>query len=246
MDLLEKMLKEIPTVEFPSVKEYNYNDSYENEKLVSLSKLGLITKSAYYFDSKIPGSYKDCFLRESVANKLVLVNKKLQKNGLKLLVYDGYRPICVQQFLWDYYKKEVVEKNPNLSEEEINFKTSFFVSKPSLDVERPSLHNTGGAVDVTLISLNGDKLDMGTDFDDFSDKAWSNHFETFEKNIVVRDNRRILYYSMLEEGFTNLPSEWWHFDYGTKFWAYFKNEDALYKGIIDAGNIGERLCIPST
>jgi D-alanyl-D-alanine dipeptidase len=36
---------------------------------------------------------------------------------------------------------------------------------------------------------------------------------------------------MISAGFTNLPSEWWHYDYGTKFWAYFTGNKALYKGI---------------
>ena len=52
-------------------------------------------------------------------------------------------------------------------------------------------------------------------------------------NIMARENRRILYYAMIEAGFTNLPSEWWHYEYGTKFWSYFKGRPALYKGIID-------------
>ena len=43
----------------------------------------------------------------------------------------------------------------------------------------------------------------------------------------------MLYNVMLQSGFTNLPSEWWHYDYGTKFWGYYKKKDALYKGIID-------------
>ena len=34
-----------------------------------------------------------------------------------------------------------------------------------------------------------------------------------------------------EAGFTNLPSEWWHFDYGDKFWAYFTGNTAIYEGI---------------
>lgn len=46
-------------------------------------------------------------------------------------------------------------------------------------------------------------------------------------------NRRILYNVTIAAGFTNLPSEWWHYDYGDKFWAYFKRCKAKYKGIID-------------
>ena len=33
---------------------------------------------------------------------------------------------------------------------------------------------------------------------------------------------------------TNLPSEWWHFDYGDGMWAQLKNEKAIYAGRLDA------------
>lgn len=62
---------------------------------------------------------------------------------------------------------------------------------------------------------------MGTLFDDFTNRAWSNHFESYEDCEDVKKNRRILYNVMIMAGFTNLPSEWWHYDYGDKFWAYF-------------------------
>lgn len=242
MDLELYKNKEIPTKKFPSIKEYSYGDEkYDKEELVSLSKKGLLTRSQYFFGFSVPGSYRDCFARESVANMLVNIDNKLKENGLRLLIWDGYRPICIQQRLWNYYRQDIKLKNPELSDEELDFKTSFFVSKPSYNIERPSLHNSGGAVDLTLYDeINKKELNMGTKFDDFSDKAWSNHFEIYEENKEVRDNRRLLYNLMIEEGFTNLPSEWWHYDFGTKFWAYFKNTDALYKGILDAGNLCER------
>ena len=39
---------------------------------------------------------------------------------------------------------------------------------------------------------------------------------------------------MIEAGFTNLSSEWWHYDYGDKFLAYFTGNTAMFEGIIDA------------
>ena len=53
-------------------------------------------------------------------------------------------------------------------------------------------------------------------------------------NDEVRDNRRLLYNVMTAAGFTNLPSEWWHFDYGDGMWAQLKNENAIYAGRLDA------------
>ena len=44
---------------------------------------------------------------------------------------------------------------------------------------------------------------------------------------------------MTEVGFTNLPSEIWHYDYGDRAWAFYNNEPALYKGIFKLEEIGE-------
>ena len=127
-------------------------------------------------------------------------------------------------------------KNRILQTKNWTKKTSFFVSKPSYDENNPSLHNTGGAVDLTIITNDGYALNMGTLFDDFTNRAWTNHFEDdyseAETSPEVRDNRRLLYETMINAGFTNLPSEWWHYDYGTKFWGYFTGKKALYKGIL--------------
>jgi D-alanyl-D-alanine dipeptidase len=36
---------------------------------------------------------------------------------------------------------------------------------------------------------------------------------------------------MLEAGFTNLPSEWWHYEYGDMNWAHARGQKAIYQGI---------------
>ena len=220
----------IPTIQVPSV--INKVCSKNTEKLVSLKSEGFLVDSQYYKQG-IAGSYKDCYVRERVVDMLKKV-ESLLPSDLRLKVYDAYRPICVQQRLWNYYRGVVKNENPTLNDEEIDFKTSFFVSKPSYDSFSPSLHNTGGAIDVTLVTRSGFALNMGTLFDDFTDRAWTNHFELYTDCEEVRNNRRILYNAMIKAGFTNLPSEWWHYDYGDKFWAYFTGNDAIYDGIIDA------------
>ena len=221
--------KKIPTIEFPSIQNYIIKDN--NEPLLSLSEHGFICDSQYYKQG-VPGSLKDCYAREGVIEKLKIA-QSLLPYGLKFKIYDAYRPICVQQRLWNFYRNQIKIKEPNLTEAELDKKTGFFVSKPSFDESNPSLHNTGGAIDLTLITDNGYALNMGTLFDDFTERAWTNHFEEYTDCEEVKHNRRILYNAMINAGFTNLPSEWWHYDYGTKFWAYFNNEDALYKGILE-------------
>lgn len=230
--MISEFKKPIPKIAFPSISKFQIDAI--DEPLVSLRDLAFAVEPSYY-NQGIKGALEDAYLRQSVADRLLRADSLLP-SGYTLKVYDGYRPICVQQHLWDYYREQVAKnpQNNNLTEEEIDFKTSFFVSKPSYDVKQPSLHNTGGAVDVTIIDVNGNELNMGTCFDDFSDKAWTNHFEEYEQDEEVRNNRRLLYWTMIYAGFTNLPSEWWHYDYGTKFWGYFTGNNALYEGILNA------------
>ena len=41
-----------------------------------------------------------CLLRESVAWRLLQVQRDLQSQGLGLKVFDGYRPLTVQRKMW--------------------------------------------------------------------------------------------------------------------------------------------------
>ena len=224
----------IHTREFPDIGSYKIDK--HDEPMINLRYMGFLVEPRYYLQG-IEGAVPECYARESVVEMLKKAAHLLPSH-LMLKIYDAYRPIQVQQSLWDMYRKKVVEesKDANLTDEEIDKKTSFFVSKPSYDPKVPSLHNTGGAVDLTLVTTRGHyALNMGCDFDDFTPKAWTNHFEEdyeeHEVNTEARENRRLLYSVMTEAGFTNLPSEWWHFDYGDKFWAYFTGNTAIYEGI---------------
>ena len=44
----------------------------------------------------------------------------------------------------------------------------------------------------------------------------------------------MLYNVMTAAGFTNLPSEWWHYDYGDNMWAQLTGGKPFYAGILDA------------
>ena len=39
---------------------------------------------------------------------------------------------------------------------------------------------------------------------------------------------------MTAVGFTNFPSEWWHFDYGDEKWGLFTDNAPIYGGVLDA------------
>lgn len=72
-------------------------------------------------------------------------------------------------------------------------------------------NNRGIAVDVTLVQLhNGMPLDMGTDFDNFTDNAHGN-FSQFPSQILA--NRKLLQNIMKTHGFKALPTKWWYFSW---------------------------------
>ncbi|MCF0143360.1 MAG: M15 family metallopeptidase, partial [Parasporobacterium sp.] len=220
--------KPIPKTDFPTIEKYEIENV--SEPMVSLSELGFEILSVY-FAKMLPGSIEDAYARETVANMLIKASGLLPE-GYSFVIFDAYRPITVQQALWDDYRAEVAESHPGLDEAETDRLTAIFVSPPSYNEMQPSLHNTGGAIDLTIKDNRGHLLNMGTEFDTFRESSNTAYFEGSDNTEVI-NNRRMLFNVMTEAGFENLPSEWWHFEYGTKFWGYFSGKRPLYKGILD-------------
>ncbi|MCX7950473.1 MAG: M15 family metallopeptidase [Clostridiales bacterium] len=138
-----------------------------------------------YFGKKLYESDR-CILRYGTAKKLINANKVLMEMGFRLKVWDAYRPLSIQKYMWDIIKNED------------------FIAPPW----RGSIHNRGAAVDVTLVKLNGEAVCMPTDFDDFTIKASINYNELSDDII---SNREILADAMIRSGFNRIDSEWWHF-----------------------------------
>jgi len=185
----------------------------------------------------LPGSSPSIMCRKTVF-EMVEKAEELLPEGFRFSIYDAYRPVAVQQALWDYYRAKKVEEFPDATPEEIDCQTLFCVSFPSYNILLPSLHNTGGAVDLTIVGPDGKELDMGCEFDEFSNRSWTTYYEDGEEgegvNDVARDNRRMLYNVMTAVGFTNFPAEWWHFDYGDEKWGLFTDNVPIYGGVLDA------------
>ncbi len=211
-----------------------------HEKLVSLSEAARqhrIVLAPQYFRRGIAGAIPESYVREHVAKMLVEASQALPA-GLSLVIWDAWRPLAVQQSLFDDFKKIVAQENPHLDEAGLVEKTSIYVAIPSDHPDRPSNHYTGGAVDLSIIKNDGSYLDMGTDFDDFSPKASTAFYEELMQHgsllpgeEVILHNRRLLYSVMLGAGFVNYPEEWWHFDYGDRIWASMSGSGtAVYGG----------------
>lgn len=233
------LTKAIPTIEFPSVRKPVAEPSME--PLVYLDD-EFECDSDYYHFSKIggkavPGTSPSIMARKTVC-MLLHEAEALLPDGYHFRIYDAYRPIPVQQFLYNRTRAEKAAANPGKSNEEIDRITQLCSSFPSYNILLPSLHNSGGAVDLTIIGSDGEPLDMGCDFDEFTDRAWTGYYEDYGKGAGIsekaRDNRRLLYNVMIAAGFTNFPSEWWHYDYGDEKWAQFTGREPFYAGVLSA------------
>ncbi|MDT8719612.1 M15 family metallopeptidase [Clostridium sp. 19966] len=129
-----------------------------------------------------------CVLQEETALKLSRANRDFKELGLKIKVWDAYRPIYVQRIFWDMVRDDRFVANPN---------------------KNASRHNRGTAVDITLVKENGEELRMPSEFDDFSEKAYRNYkFMSSEE----RDNLNLMTEIMLSNGFLIIDTEWWHFE----------------------------------
>ncbi|MEP4669915.1 MAG: M15 family metallopeptidase [Cyclobacteriaceae bacterium] len=202
------------------------------EPLVSLtnSPLSKIQLIPFYYYRGITGALNHILCRESVYEKLRTAANHLPENH-SLLIWDAWRPYAVQQYLYDEFKNTIKRLNPIGN---VNDLGSQFVSIPSIDVNKPSPHFTGGSVDLTILDKSGKPLEMGTAFDHFGDESNTQFFSDniSSQGLLIHQNRKLLLDIMVESGFQNYDMEWWHFDYGNQFWGAKTGEIAKY-GLIN-------------
>ncbi|WP_058309151.1 M15 family metallopeptidase [Gracilibacillus massiliensis] len=233
--------KKIPGEVHPDFKKKEIMIKESGEKLMNVKdyKSQRIIEEPMYSHLNITGALSHCYLRESVLDLLEKAAQKLP-SGYQFVIWDGFRPYHVQKAIYDQFFEQIKRENPHASKKEWSEKTENFVSWPSIDKNAPAPHTTGGAVDLTIINEFGEYLDFGTEFDDFSEMANTAYFEkkaTIQKLTLreqnILENRRLLYHSLIEVGFSNYHQEWWHFDYGNPWWAQNKEQSTAIYGVAD-------------
>lgn len=146
--------------------------------------------TTYNFTGEVLYPFPAAFVHKDLIGPLTRVQRDLAKLGLGLKIYDGYRPLSVQQKMWDLIRDER------------------YVSNPAKNKGR---HTRGTAVDVTLVNKLGNELEMPTPFDDFTERA---HRDGKDWTAGQRRNSELLEGVMKKHGFIPYPYEWWHFDFG--------------------------------
>ncbi|NHZ89716.1 D-alanyl-D-alanine dipeptidase [Massilia sp. CCM 8733] len=124
--------------------------------------------------------------------------------GCTALILDALRPQRVQEALWDALDGTGLR---------------MYLAPP----ERGSIHSFGMALDITILDEHGRELDMGTGFDDMSERSHPAREDLLlargELTPLHVQNRQLLRAAMAQAGFAGIASEWWHFDYGDRDWV---------------------------
>lgn len=172
------------------------NNMYKN--IIYATDNNFVGKSVY-------PSYMPLIMNNEVWNKLVKVNNELKLHNYSICIYDAYRPIEVQKMFWNEfynqygYNDETLVANPN----------------------KYGTHNiTINAVDILLVDLNGNKVELPCEFDDFSKKANINYEDCSD---IAKQNRNLLINTCNKYGLIVNEDEWWHYydikleEYGMKY-----------------------------
>ncbi len=150
-----------------------------------------------------------CLLTQSAADALAEVARDLAPHGLRIKVFDCYRPVrAVMNFVrWARNPGDQATKAefyPDVDKRTL-FRDGYIASH--------SGHSRGSTMDLTLARADGTELeprelDMGTHFDFFSPKSW-----TADPTITPEQhaNRMLLATAMRRRGFRGYDKEWWHF-----------------------------------
>ena len=172
-----------------SIKINPKNELVEIKKAIPNIKLDIRYATKNNFMQQVMYKQARAFALKPVVESLRKVQQELNKKGLGLKIFDGYRPYKITV---EFYKK-ASDKN--------------FVANPA----KGSKHNRGCAVDLTVINLKtGKEVEMATPYDSFS-KAAAAKYEPVSD--MVRKNREYLISVMKKNKLNVLDNEWWHYDF---------------------------------
>jgi D-alanyl-D-alanine dipeptidase len=168
------------------------------------------------------------WVRESVGRVLVEAQERLPE-GYRLQVLEGYRSLETQEQLYRYACEQLRGRHPEWPEAELREAANAWIAAP--DIASPPPHATGGAVDLALVTADGEPLDM-TGPDGWTERT----APTAARGIpgVVGRRRALLCQVLSAAGLTNYPGEWWHWSYGDPGWAVRTGHPYALYGAVEA------------
>ena len=166
----------------PEAADFVRVQEYLPDILVDLKYAG-----AENFTGQAVYDFTDAYLRYGTVQKLSSALDILMDQGYTLLIWDAFRPTQAQFRLWEICPDPVYVANPE---------TGF------------SSHSRGNTVDLTLAALDGEPVEMPTDFDDFSPLADRDYSDV---PASAAANAQLLEDVLTAYGFQPYTGEWWHF-----------------------------------
>jgi D-alanyl-D-alanine dipeptidase len=214
----------------PEILKINVIDNYE--PLIDVLNQAEII---YGPSPEIPNNTDYTKMRKTVYDKLIQAQNKLP-SGLRLCLYEAYRSLDLQKMLFDTRYAKIKKQNPNWSPADIFIETTKLVSpvvnQDGSDNVPP--HSTGGAVDVYLIDDEGYAVDMGIHPKDWMTDT-DGSFSLTASSVIspqAQQNRKIMSDVLSAVDFVNYPTEYWHWSYGDRYWAFYKNKlNAIYGSV---------------
>jgi len=219
-----------------------YRDKYRQlpikecgEELVNSSVYGLVNKDYYLnkaYDLFIRNNddflpliknrklYPFAWIRKSIAQKLQQADILLRKHDLFLSLDSGWRHPLVQSLAAQQAKSKLGEKEVR----------RMFSPNYKNPVTNPTPHNTGGACDVGLWSLQSQKRLVFYNFCTLELKPEKN-LSKLDK--VKKSARRLLFHVLSSTGLTIHPGEFWHFGDGDPLSAFLNKQPYAKFGYIE-------------
>ena len=158
---------------------------------------GIYTELRYASDNnfthQVIYSFSDAYLLYGTVQKLASAQESLETAGYSLLIWDSFRPVSAQFKLWEVCPDPAYVANPEKGH---------------------SSHSRGNTVDITLVTLDGEPVEMPTDFDDFTAMADRDYSDVGEEAAA---NARLLEDAMTAAGFKPYSAEWWHYSDTTSY-----------------------------
>jgi D-alanyl-D-alanine dipeptidase len=128
----------------------------------------------------------------------------------------AYRPLATQERYFREYHEQLRRAHPDWSTVRLSERASRYIAPPPV-----APHVAGAAVDLTLCTEDGRELPMGTSVN-ASPEASGGRCYTDSPAIppAAREHRDLLCGALRAVHFVNYPSEWWHWSYGDRYWAF--------------------------
>jgi len=241
-----------------SINKWNALPIQENEE--PLVQVPVDFCLPYYHQAmNLAGGDGRLFVRKTVLEKLLLAEAVLRSYGLDLKLYDGWRPLGLQENLFWYYLKmftvakfglndkfqdainpcdvkQIFLALPKDTQDKLKAANCLYVSWPSQNFSAPSPHATGGAVDVWPYGEDNEQIDLGVPFDWMEKEAGAFYHlgegrHAFKDDAMVCWHRNLLLFAMTQAGFSCYPEEIWHYNFGNQMHALVSGQKAVYSYI---------------